>query len=153
MRDGNVRVQPCASVDEPVQFGSACCHGGIASKALQPLPVLDHALSLQPRATVASCHSSVPPTATTLGTAADTSSRSSAVSICQPAKSGGATGGSGAALPFWFTLRKQRFAVVHGGKPYRARYTARSCSACGVSYASTIAISASLPLLRAAAVR
>ena len=87
------------------------------------------------------------------GQFADTSSRSSAVSICQPAKSGGATGGSGAALPFWFTLRKQRFAVVHGGKPYRARYTARSCSACGVSYASTIAISASLPLLRAAAVR
>src|ERR1700681_1541443 len=82
MRAGNVRVRPSSSVDDPTQLGSACCHDGIGSTALQPLPVLDHAASLQPRAAVASCQSSVPPTATTLGNAAGISGRITEPSHC-----------------------------------------------------------------------
>ena len=42
-------------------------------------------------------------------------------------------------LPFWLSLRKQPFWVVHAGRPYALRYTARSASAVGSSLASTIA--------------
>src|SRR3954469_6331543 len=45
------------------------CHDGLSSRAEQPLPVPDHAVSDQPRA-LASCVSDVPPTATTSGVAA-----------------------------------------------------------------------------------
>ena len=62
-------------------------------------------------------------------------STSREISPAQPASAVG----SGEAAPFWFTLRKQPLAVVHAGSPYVDRYVARSDSAFGSSWASTIA--------------
>src|SRR4051794_15814288 len=70
-----------------------------------------------------------------LGQAALTISRSSAISPAQPVF----VEGSGLSVPLWFTFLKQPLAVVHGGRPNLARYTARSLSAFGSSYASTMA--------------
>ena len=70
MRDENVRALPAESVPDPTQLGSAVCHAGIASNALQPLPVPSQAVSSQPRFECWFGVSSVPPTATTLGNAA-----------------------------------------------------------------------------------
>ena len=47
------------------------------------------------------------------GQTAETMSTSSEISPAQPASGLG----SGLAAPFWFTLRKQPFWVVHGGRP------------------------------------
>src|SRR5947209_5764202 len=44
------------------------------------------------------------------------------------------------ALPAWFTLRKQPFAVVQAGSPTALRYAPRSLSALGLSKESTMAI-------------
>ena len=49
------------------------------------------------------------------GQTADTMSMSSDTSTLQ--SSSGSNFGSGDAFPFWFTLRKQPFWVVHGGRP------------------------------------
>src|ERR1700681_3166688 len=73
MRDGKLVVAPAGLVIEPTQVGVDVCHGGIASKALQPLPVPSQADSAQPRGESASRSRSVPPTATTVGNAAGTS--------------------------------------------------------------------------------
>src|SRR5438477_97540 len=71
------------------------------------------------------------------GHTADTMSRSRAISTLQ--SSSGLNFGRGVVLPFWLSLRKQPFWVVHAGRPYALRYTARSASAVGSSLASTIA--------------
>ena len=42
--------------------------------------------------------------------------------------------------PVWFTFLKQPLAVVQAGSPYWLLNVARSASAVGSSYASTIAI-------------
>src|SRR6185295_16856131 len=68
------------------------------------------------------------------GQAALTMSRSSAISSAQPVFPRGYL-----VPPFWSTFLKQPLAVVHGGRPNWARYTARSLSALGLSYASTMA--------------
>src|SRR6202163_1207343 len=68
------------------------------------------------------------------GHAADTMSRSSAISSAQPVFATGY-----AVPPCWSTLRKQPLFVVHAGSPNAARYTARSDSAVGESNASTTA--------------
>src|SRR5262249_27998221 len=52
-----------------------------------------------------------------LGQVADTIWISSAISPAQPASGAG----SGLGWPFWLTLRKQPFAVVHAGRPNCAR--------------------------------
>src|SRR5215510_11639989 len=72
-----------------------------------------------------------------------TMSRSSAVSSSHPRFGAGKL----LVLPVWLTLRKQPFAVVHGGNPNCARYTARSASAFGYPNASTTAtVVAELPV-------
>src|SRR5262245_7143268 len=68
------------------------------------------------------------------GQIAETMSMSSAISWPQPEFAAG-----GVVPPFWLILRKQPFAVVHGGSPNWLRYVPRSDSAVGRSYASTIA--------------
>src|SRR6185295_17863638 len=68
------------------------------------------------------------------GQAALTMSRSSAISSAQPVFPRGYR-----VPPVWFTFLKQPLAVVHGGRPNWARYTAKSLSALGLSYASTMA--------------
>ncbi len=60
------------------------------------------------------------------GQADDTASRSSAVSMDQFASFGGRLW-----PPFWSTLVKHPFAVVHAGNPYVWRKTPRSASAAG----------------------
>ncbi len=75
------------------------------------------------------------------GQIAEAMSMSSAISPAQPASARG----SGLAAPFWLTFRKQPLAVVHGGRPNWARYTARSASAFGSSNASMMATVAPLP--------
>src|SRR5207302_8522815 len=65
---------------------------------------------------------------------ADTMSRSSEISAAQLTLGGGYV-----VPPVWFTFLKQPLAVVHGGSPNCARYTARSDSALGSSKASMIA--------------
>jgi hypothetical protein len=61
------------------------------------------------------------------GHAALTMSMSSAVSTRQSSLTGG-FGGSGVVAPSWFTILRQPLAIVHAGKPYCERYTARSAS-------------------------
>src|SRR6266487_821714 len=75
---------------------------------------------------------------------AEAMSRSRDISSAQPES----TAGSGLAVPFWFTLWKQPFAVVHAGSPNCDRYVPRSASAVGSSCASTIAmVRLELPVL------
>ena len=69
------------------------------------------------------------------GQSADTASRSSDSSGCQSES----CAGSGEASPLSLTFLKQRFAVVHAGRPYALRNTLRSASALGSSPTSTIA--------------
>ena len=66
------------------------------------------------------------------GHVADTMSRSREISPAHPV----CPVGIGLVTPFWFNFWKQPFAVVHAGRPYCERYTARSASAFGSSYAS-----------------
>ena len=68
------------------------------------------------------------------GQAEETASRSSEVSQ-SPARVVGRVVGAAALV----VLRKQPFAVVHAGRPYWVRKTARSASAVESPYASTIA--------------
>src|SRR5438105_6134260 len=68
-------------------------------------------------------------------------SRSSEISPDHPESAAG----SGLAAPFWLTFLKQPFAVVHAVRPYWLRYVARSSSARGSSYASTMATGAPVP--------
>src|SRR5438034_8639359 len=75
------------------------------------------------------------------GQIAETICTSSEISAAHPASGVG----SGLASPAWLTLLKQPLAVVHGGRPNWARYTARSASALGLSNASTIATVWPLP--------
>src|SRR5512135_1347649 len=58
------------------------------------------------------------------GQAAETMSRSSAVSPVQSSFAG-ASGGIGDVLPSWFTIVRQPEATVHAGRPYIERYDAR----------------------------
>src|SRR5919108_4021208 len=60
---------------------------------------------------------------------------SSAISSAQPEFARGY-----AVPPVWFTFAKQPFDDVQAGRPYWLLKTARSLSAFGSSYASTIAI-------------
>jgi len=76
-----------------------------------------------------------------LGHTADTASRSSAISPPQPESAAGYE----PATPLWFTFLKQPLAVVQAGSPKCDRYIARSDSALGRSYASTIATVWSAP--------
>src|SRR5579872_544622 len=84
------------------------------------------------------------------GQMADTMSRSSDSSSSHLAEE--SVPGSGAVMPDWLTLRKQRLAVVHGGRANVDRYTARSASAVGSSKASTIATIWPVPFVLAALV-
>src|SRR5260221_4351412 len=72
----------------------------------------------------------------------DTMARSRAISCPHPVLPQGY-----AVPPFWSTLRKQPFAVVHGGRLYVLRYVARSASAFGLSNASTMATVRPLPFV------
>ena len=75
------------------------------------------------------------------GQTAETASRSSEISTSHEASAAG----SGEVAPFSLTFLKQPDWLVHAGRPYVERYTARSASAVGSSYASTIATVSALP--------
>src|SRR5437763_521580 len=75
------------------------------------------------------------------GQAAWAACKSRAISSAQPASVLGYV-----VPPRWLTLRKQPFAVVHEGRVNVELKTARSLSAVGLLYASTIAIVREDPL-------
>src|SRR5882672_8936408 len=70
-----------------------------------------------------------------LGQIAETMSTSSEISPAQPLS----LVGSEVVEPVWLTFEKHPLAVVQAGRPYWERYVARSDSAFGSLYASTIA--------------
>src|SRR5258707_4986227 len=77
------------------------------------------------------------------GQIADAMSRSREISRPQPEF----VAGSGEVAPLWLTFLKQPLAVVQGARPKVERYTPRSASAFGSSYASTMAMVWPLPLV------
>ena len=79
------------------------------------------------------------------GQIADTMSTSRDSSVAQPVVPAGA--GSGLVAPFWLTFVRQPapVEVSQAGSPHADRYTARSDTAVGSSYASTTATDSPAP--------